>query len=57
MVVEFAGIKDLTTLVLRDKGIGEVKFKDTIGELGMYDNDTLPCEGDTPPTDMDEVGV
>ena len=46
-----------TTIALRDKGVDGVKFKDIIGALGMFDSGTLTCRGDTPPTNMDEVGV
>ena len=56
-IVVFAGIEQLTTLVLIEMGIGDVNFSDTTSALGIFDNYTLTCEGDTPSADMDEVGV
>ena len=53
----FVGIEGLTTLVVRDIKIDEVNFSDTIGAVGMFDNGTLTCRGDTPPDDMAKVGV
>ena len=45
------------TLAFEDKGVYEVKFKDTLGALGMFDSGTLTCAGDAPSADMDKVGV
>ena len=57
LAVGITGDEGTTTLALGDKGVDGVKFKDIIGALGMFDSGTLTCRGDTPPTNMDEVGV
>ena len=56
-VVVFSGIEGLTTLVFEDTYIDEVKFSDTTSAVGMFDNNTFTCGGDTPSTDMVEVAV
>ena len=50
-------IEGLSTLVLEDTLIGEVKFIDTTSGLGIFDNYTLTCKGDDPLTYMDDVVV
>ena len=57
LVVVFMGTEGLTTLVLGDTEIGELKFSDTTSAMGMFDIDTLTCIGDTPLDDIVEVGV
>ena len=57
LVVGIMSTKWRTTLELEDKGVNGVKFKDTIGALGMFDSETLTCRGYAPPADMDEFMV
>ena len=56
-VVGITGTGGLVTVVLSEIGFEEVKFNDTIGVACVLDICVLTCGGDTPPTNITEVGV
>ena len=56
-VVAFLDIGGLMTLVLGEIGVEEVKFNDTTGTTCVLDISVLTYGGESPPTNIAEVGV
>ena len=56
-VVGFTDTRELMNLVLSEMGVEDIKFKYTISGTCVLDIHVLKCGGDTPSTNIVEVGV